>query len=268
MFFRSKKNNNKKALLIGINYRGTLGELYGCINDIRNIKKMLLKKGYNSKNIRILSEDSKLLPTKKNIGQGLLWLLENKENKPLDVFFHYSGHGSWVYDKNNDEIDNRDECLVPLDYKKSGMIYDDDLRNILCKYLTSNTNLFALVDSCHSGTMFDLRFNATCKTIKKIDNEYVTDFNIETHNYKDIIKGNVYALSGCEDKQTSADAFIDRQSQGALTYSFIKTLKNNKDLTYEKFMSNIFHNIKSNNFEQSPTFSSNRSIVFENKINF
>ena len=32
---------------------------------------------------------------------------------------------------NDDEDDGKDECLVPLDYKESGLISDDHLNNIL-----------------------------------------------------------------------------------------------------------------------------------------
>jgi hypothetical protein len=36
----------KKALLIGINYRGLDGELNGCINDVEQMKN-ILKEKYN-----------------------------------------------------------------------------------------------------------------------------------------------------------------------------------------------------------------------------
>jgi len=42
----------KKALLIGINYRGTANELGGCINDVNSMKNILIKRcGYKEKNI-------------------------------------------------------------------------------------------------------------------------------------------------------------------------------------------------------------------------
>ena len=52
------------------------------------------------------------------------WLI--KGAKPGDsLFFHYSGHGSQVKDKDGDEIDGLDETILPVDFQKSGMIIDD-----------------------------------------------------------------------------------------------------------------------------------------------
>ena len=129
---KSKKDNiTKRALLVGINYRGQSGELHGCINDIKNIRNILLKNGYKDENIRMLSEDHDELPTKHKIAMGLVWLMKNPENKNMEIFFHYSGHGSWIFDQSGDEKDGRDECLVPLDYKRNGMIYDDQLKSLI-----------------------------------------------------------------------------------------------------------------------------------------
>ena len=58
----------KKALLIGINYVGTENELNGCINDVKNMKTMLIDKlGYKSQNITMLTDETTKKPTKSNI---------------------------------------------------------------------------------------------------------------------------------------------------------------------------------------------------------
>lgn len=54
---------NKRALLIGINYRETPSELRGCINDVNNVKEFLLTKGYKEKYITILTDDTEVKPT-------------------------------------------------------------------------------------------------------------------------------------------------------------------------------------------------------------
>jgi len=269
--FRRKSNNsskaNKRALLVGINYRGTSSELHGCINDIKNVKEMLLKNGYKEENIRMMSDDHKELPTKHKIVMGLIWLMENKKDKEMNLFFHYSGHGSWVYDKNFDERDGRDECLVPIDFKRNGMLHDDDIKGIIEDNLTSKSKLFSMVDSCHSASIFDLKYNIRVDKVNKEGDTVESEFRMETHHYEGEIKGHVFVVSGCEDKQTSADAWIERKSQGALTYALVETMRKNQyNVTYESLIKGIYEIVKGGNYEQSPTMSSNKTIIMENKV--
>lgn len=264
-FFKKSIKSNKKALLVGINYRRTNSELHGCINDVINMKQMLMKNGYEEKDIKVMTDDTSELPTKHNILTGLDWLLDN-EDKKANLLFHYSGHGASVYDKDSDEVDNKDECLIPIDYRKNGMILDDELRIVLQNKMTDNTSITMLIDACHSGTILDLKYNVNINTIEKKDNKLVTDFKVEVHEYEPI-KGVINVFSGCEDSETSADAWIDRKSQGAMTYSFLLALRQNEyDLTYEILMNNLFNIIKKGRYAQNPTLSSNKSIVFENKV--
>jgi len=46
---------NKKTLLVGINYEGTSSELKGCVNDVYDLRDMLISKyNYNPKTIQLL----------------------------------------------------------------------------------------------------------------------------------------------------------------------------------------------------------------------
>ena len=90
---------NKKAVLIGINYlRHQRGRLKGCINDVKNMEGFLQQRGFNSANMRVLTDDlqdSSRQPTKANILRDLRWLVQGAQ--PGDsLFFHFSGHGSYV----------------------------------------------------------------------------------------------------------------------------------------------------------------------------
>ena len=58
-------------------------------------------------------------------------LLELIISDAKTLFFHYSGHGSYIKDENGDEVDGKDECLCPIDYAYSGMIIDDEIKGIL-----------------------------------------------------------------------------------------------------------------------------------------
>ena len=118
--FRFRKG---KALLVGINYNGTSSQLNGCINDVHKMYSYLIHQcKFDPRNIHILTDEHKItqLPTKANIIKELKWLVSKLE-KDSSLFFHYSGHGSYMRDKSGDERDRRDETICPLDYKKSGI---------------------------------------------------------------------------------------------------------------------------------------------------
>jgi len=268
--FKKRTLIKKRALLVGINYRNTSSELFGCINDTKNVKEMLLKNGYAEQDITMMNDDTKKLPTKHNIYTGLIQLIKNDKNERLDCFFQYSGHGSWVMDKNSDEDDFKDECLVPIDYKRAGMLYDDNIRDVLESYMKPNTRLFIVVDACHSGTMIDLKYCLTGYDAKVgADGKVSARYQMSIENYEKDIPGDVFVVSGCQDSQTSADAFLNRTSQGAMTYSLLATLKNhNYELKCEDLIKGIYQEVKSNNFTQNPTISCNKTIQMENIITF
>eukprot|EP00039_Didymoeca_costata_P009642 m.128028 g.128028 ORF g.128028 m.128028 type:complete len:210 (-) comp14556_c0_seq7:508-1137(-) len=126
-------HGRKIALLIGITYRGTSGELAGCINDIKCMKFLLTKRcGYSEENIVMLSEeerDPKRKPTRQNIMNWIDWLVSHSQ--PGDrLFFQYSGHGGRSRDRTGEELDGYNETILPLDYKRNGQIVDDELNRV------------------------------------------------------------------------------------------------------------------------------------------
>ncbi|WP_372937674.1 caspase family protein, partial [Seonamhaeicola sp.] len=84
--------------------------------------------------------------------------------KPDDiVVIHYSGHGQQIFDDNDEEIDGKDEALVPYDawvrynnnYKGEHHFRDDELGDYITKFrnkLSKQGQLLLLLDSCHSGS--------------------------------------------------------------------------------------------------------------------
>jgi hypothetical protein len=62
-----------------------------------------------------------------------------------------------------DEDDGYDETLIPLDFRTSGQIRDDDLLRVLVSPMAAGVTMTCIMDSCHSGTVLDLpyRFTAT-----------------------------------------------------------------------------------------------------------
>ena len=124
--------------------------LRGCINDVQQMKGLLKQYyGFQDEGIKLLLDGD---ATAAGIKAGLGWLAEGGAEADAVRVFHYSGHGSYVADKNGDEPDGRDECLVPVDYKSVGFIIDDVLKTFYDR-IPKEGNLTLVMDSCHSGTV-------------------------------------------------------------------------------------------------------------------
>lgn len=253
-----------KALLIGINYEGTRSELHGCINDVNHMKQFLMEE-YQAQPqmMHVLTDKTSEKPTRKNIIKGFQWLVEGVTNKSV-LFLHYSGHGGSVRDRNGDEDDGRDETIVPLDYQRHGEIVDDELRQLLVDPLPKGCRLTCIFDCCHSGTVLDLRYNYR---IRRQNKETLYEIR-EDKNYAKT-KAHVILFSGCMDKQTSADAWEERQAQGAMTYCWLKTYRRekakNRKITYKRLFDGLVHFIARKGYQQIPQMSSGSSLVNLNK---
>ena len=220
----------KKALLIGINYTNTSNQLSGCINDIQNISMLLNNKGYSC---TLMTDLTPIKATKNNILNALVQLLQTS-NSGDSLFFHYSGHGTNTVDRNGDELDGKDEMICPCDLN---MISDDELNRLIQLYLKPGVNLFALFDSCFSGTVLDLKYNYSPIVINKRVAE---------------TKSNVVMISGCRDNQTSADTYLNKQWCGAMTTAFL-TCVNSPSLN--SLLTNMRTFLKTKRYSQIPQLS-------------
>lgn len=243
----------KKALLVGINYKGIKGAaLNGCINDVVNMSQVLIDSyDYESKNIVRLRDDvpnRAFSPTRANILTGLSNLVAQSANLS-EIWFHYSGHGTQIRDTNQDEADGLDEVLVPIDFQRSGFITDDEIFNIV-KNANAKCKVVLVFDSCHSGSVCDLQWGYQYQN-GSLMKSMVTN--------KIITNPNIFCFSGCKDNQTSADAY-SREKQmgvGAFTDTLIQCLRNNRmNVDILKLYSDICISIKQSGFTQSPSFSS------------
>ena len=148
---RIKIDKAKKALLIGINYTGTSNQLNGCINDVNCIKERISTQGFTS--INTITDLTTTKPTRDNILKEFKNFLANSQAGDL-LYFLYSGHGSYALDRNGDEADGYDELIISADFKS---ISDDELKTIIQQNLKQDVTLFAMFDSCFSGSVLDLR---------------------------------------------------------------------------------------------------------------
>ena len=242
---------NKKALLVGINYLNTSYELTGCINDTTRMKQLLSSHGFND--FKILTDLTSVKPTKANILNEFKNLIVNAKSGDI-LFFYYSGHGSYTYDRNNDETDGRDEMLVSSDLQA---ILDDELKTILQNHLSREITIIGMFDSCHSGTILDLKYN------------YLDSDNYDKYSENNKVsecQGNVIMISGCMDSQTSAEALIENKAQGALTWSFIDCINKKPNCSWREILKNMRDVLKANGFEQIPQLSTDSFYDIDSKL--
>lgn len=140
----------KKALLIGINaYHRPINLLRGCVNDVLQIRDVLLARyDFLPDDIELLRDEE---ATHAQIMARLDWLVSDAQAGDVLVF-HYSGHGSYVDDQDDDEWDCRDEILVPHDHDWHRPLRDDDLKQVFDR-VPLGVNLTFISDCCHAGTM-------------------------------------------------------------------------------------------------------------------
>lgn len=266
----------RRALLVGINYLGTRNQLNGCINDINNIGAYLhTVRKYNS--FIVLTDYTAQKPTRANILSAFAVLLKGAVAGD-ELWFHYSGHGNLVRDTSGDEESRQDSCICPLDFARSGVITDDLIRNNLALLVPKGVRLYIILDACHSGTGCDLRYkydDSSYITNKKapLPSTYVTaDWSLQQTNYeyKRYAKtnGDVFCISGCQDSQTSADAYLGGQACGALSYILLTCLRNNSPITYKwkHLLKDICCSEKVNRFEQRTAITSGNPLNMEDTV--
>jgi hypothetical protein len=250
----TKQITLKKGLLIGINYKNSACELGGCINDTENLQNFFISNKYFKGDELVFMNDNKegeLFPTKDNIikqFENIVKFVNDNPKAKINLFVCYSGHGTRVPDLNRDEKSGLDGAICPVDYSTSGFIIDDYIKEKFINRLRDNVTLIMLVDACHSGTMCDLKYNYICNPT----NLCIVDNHPKT-------RCNIMMISGCDDTQTSADAYIpDKETkineyQGAMTASFLFNYKE-KMSAYDLIIK-MRTWLKANGFTQVPQIS-------------
>jgi len=254
----------KRALLIGINYYSDpINQLSGCINDVKNVREMLINKfDYKPENIVVLTDDQtgEHLPTKKNILDNINRMVAVLQKN--DTFMiHYSGHGGSVKSQDGDEDNNpdtpgQDDCLYPCDFNSNGIIVDDDLKANLVNKIPQGAKLVMIADCCHSGSCLDLPF------LWKKDNEFYNVSSLDKQS------DNCILISGCKDNQTSADSWSSERKEagGALSMMLVKALNNVQLIktTWKELLLIVRHYLADNHYSQIPMLSvGNKSIADE-----
>ncbi len=270
----------KRALLVGINYKNTPHQLNGCINDVKNMANFLQTQlGYENKNIVMLTDDTLVKPTRANILKGFDSLIKVLKSGD-EAFFQYSGHGLQIPDYNRDEESGYDSAIAPIDFTRSGFISDDLIRTNLIQKVPRGAKLYVILDACHSGTGCDLLYkyddsSYLQKNTSVLPTTYIpSDWALKQtmYEFKRYSKtaGEVYCISGCQDNQTSADAYIQSEKtfNGALTYILLSILKSNdvRSLKWKHLLKDICCNEKIQGYTQRTAITSGNPLNMESAV--
>jgi len=261
----------QRALLVGINkYRIPGADLNGCVNDVTNVRDILLKYfGFTVNQIRMVVDER---ATRAGILERLAWLVKDAQPKER-LLFHFSGHGSQIRDRDGDELkDNLDEILCPHDMDWDGTYIVDDELGKFFGTLPKGINLEVLLDCCHSGTGTreargieslpqDLSFKPRFLTPPADILARIDDDELEVRK---LVKGgnplNHALFSGCKDNQTSADAYIKGSYNGAFTYYFCKHLRDTQgELSRGDLLKRVRASLRQYGFSQVPQLECPRS---------
>jgi len=259
----------KQALLVGINDYQGINDLQGCINDVTNVRSLLKTFfGFSNNEIRVLTDSR---ATKKNILTRLEKMVRSAASGDY-LIFQFSGHGSQIRDREDDELaDHMDEIICPYDMNwDDGFISDDMLREIL-RNLKKGVRMEILLDSCHSGTgTRDISHYATSAELylEYSKNRYLAppvDIECRYLGEEDLLKPlrsfqtdkeialNHILWAGCRDNQTSADAMIDGNYNGAFSYYFCKHVRESGGIiSRADLLFRVKNSLKYNKYDQVP----------------
>lgn len=233
----------KLALLVGINAYAD-HPLRGCITDVDLQQELLIHRfGFNPSDIRLVTDKTDVKPTRVGILQAFDEHLI-KQARPGDVVvFHFSGHGSQVFDPDSGFDDQLNSTFVPIDRQVSPsgdrVTVSDIMGETLFLLMSAlqTENVAVVLDSCHSGG--GKRGNLTVRSIpgsiqthpSLIEREYQEQWrtrlgrsreSIISDRQKGIAKGVVIASAARN--QLAADTPFDGFQAGAFTYAMTQYL--------------------------------------------
>ncbi|MCX6339086.1 MAG: caspase family protein [Candidatus Aureabacteria bacterium] len=250
---------SKRAVCVGINdYPGVENDLNGCVNDARAWAAVLIELfGFSPGDVRLILDGEATL---RNILSALDELIGGGRSGDVLVFV-YSGHGTWIPDTGvKDEVDGRDEALVPCEADFGRLILDDDLRSRL-ERIGPGTSFTFIADSCYSGTVTRLlpgraregkvRFYPPPLDLTR-EVGPSSPLKKRISNVSEGRMGEIF-MSAARDDEPAAEDIFEGVSRGVFSYFAIKTLRESgPGITYEEWCARIRSSITGAGFSQSP----------------
>ena len=259
-----------RALCIGINqYPGTGSDLHGCVNDANDWAAELRRRGFD---VATLLDN---FATGAAIRRRIRALVSGAKSGDT-VVVQFSGHGSFVPDRDGDEPDGTDECICPCDTRR-GYITDDELFGMFAAR-KSGVHAVMISDSCHSGTIARFAPRATPPPIESgaglrnvrflppasfLDGANLGALGPSRTLRRTSAPGRRAALTltGCQDAEFSYDAVFGGRPNGAFTYVALEALKSlSTRATYRQWYEAIRQQLPSSEYPQTPNLWGPRSL--------
>ncbi|XP_063901115.1 uncharacterized protein LOC135120706 [Zophobas morio] len=231
-------NNKRKAVLIAV-------DLESGANDMELV--LINKLNFQPKNILKLSNhqtDPLLIPSRVNIIKALCWLV--LDAAPEDTFFLYYGNARQKPCSNRKNSEKRG-VIYPIDYEKSGVIYSEELINLIVIPIPQETRLISFMDSCICKTDLGLSYTRTCNnTSLKICSALKLLFGSKRSIRRPIKPaGTAIFFSGFIHNEKPIVTNVDKEGGCTMTCAFIKCIeKHYARLTYSKTLKLMYSLIK------------------------
>lgn len=266
----------KLALLVGINQYPS-EPLRGCVNDMELQRHLLIHRfGFNPKDIYTLTDE-------KATRQGILEAFEEhliKQAKPGDVVvYHYSGHGSRVFDPDPIVVEpgsngGLNGTLVPVNYgsidglPQQGGVVEDIMGHTLFLLMLAlkSENFTAVLDSCYSGAAIrdGLRVRARNNKEKKVQvspteksyqDQWLSRLKLSREDFVKLYRTGVakgVVLAATNPEQTAMDIRFNGFYVGTFTYLLTQYLWQQTS-TPEKAIAYAVENVPKD-FNQTPRY--------------
>lgn len=263
----------RRALCIGINdYGHPRWDLHGCVNDAHDWSQVLEQRGFST--TIVLDRAA----TRSRLRTEIRRLMTDAADGDY-LALHFSGHGSYVPDKDGDEPDGRDECICPCDVFTQGAITDDELFEWY-SLRPPGAKLVIFSDSCHSGTVARMapasrlpaarrnetaqrrlvRFLPPSAFLKKRDLALLGRSR-SLHRTNPPGRRAGLLLSGCQDHEYSYDGWFNGRANGVFTYVAIWALNRLPTAaTYRKWHEAILRVLPSMEYPQTPNLFGSASL--------
>ena len=222
-----------RGMFMGQNYDlvSDIPTLYGCRNDAWNFYEWAtISKGIPAESLQVITDVNDPL-TKRIVLASIQKLAKHTHSAPGPhrIILTFSGHGTNRKDGSGDERDNQDEAMVI----GREVIADDELHEAMGQF-HKNSRILAFVDTCFSGTMFDLPYRYQFNADKPDSIEEITSAQVKN------IPAYMIAISASRDSESSADAYFPSpsgkpgwSSQGDFTNRVIKAMN---QISYQKLL--------------------------------
>jgi hypothetical protein len=245
----SNRVQGDRALVIGIGgyQHGENLRLVGPAQDRERIRELLLDDlGYRPEEVCVLADGK---ATAAGIEKAFRqWLIEGTRPGSR-AFFYFSGHGVRLSGGGTDLFDERfDDALAAHDYEprsNRGTIRDDDLGRWFSAL--SGRTVTAVVDSCHSGTIYRSASQPLAGTLARTPSLRARNEPIPARTRSGAAPTNpiiaprpgLVVWTAAAEYEVAFDAPIDKPKYGHFTDAWIRAIRQGPNTTVTEVLSSV-----------------------------